>query len=191
MRICSSPECQTKHYAKGYCYKHWSRLHRHGTTDLAVSGVGHWMSLRDRLLSQSIPEPNTGCWLWLGKLDRKGYAKVWRDGKEVVASRASYETFNGPLPDGANALHACDNPPCINPAHLFPGSNMDNIADRMRKGRGWRTHQLPTGVARKGRRFYAATTHDRRRIYLGAFSTAEEAAAAVADYNRARLSGAA
>jgi len=91
--------------------------------------------LADRLDALSIPEPTTGCHLWLGAIDAAGYGKVWLDGRTVHAPRASWMAHRGPIPSGLIICHRCDNPPCINPDHLFVGTHKDNAADRTRKGR--------------------------------------------------------
>lgn len=83
----------------------------------------------------TIPEPNTGCVLWLGHVtDRYGILKVGTHG--VKAHRFSYERTNGPIPDRMCVLHRCDTPLCVNPAHLFLGTQHENVLDRERKGRG-------------------------------------------------------
>lgn len=87
------------------------------------------------VLDRSMPEPNTGCWLWLGSITEKGHGKAWANGKTVVAHRVSYEAFVGPIPDGQCALHRCDTPACVNPAHLWLGTRGDNNTDRCTKGR--------------------------------------------------------
>lgn len=74
-----------------------------------------------------------GCWKWTGPTDRKGYGR-W--GKKV-ASRHSWELANGPIPEGMWVLHHCDNPPCVNPAHLYLGTNTENVQDRVARGRGY------------------------------------------------------
>lgn len=92
----------------------------------------------ERLDTQSIPEPNTGCWLWTGYMNRQGYGRLrvgGRSGRMILAHRASWERERGPIPDGLDCLHACDTPLCINPAHLFLGTHADNMADMVRKGR--------------------------------------------------------
>ncbi|MCK4788284.1 MAG: HNH endonuclease [Desulfobacteraceae bacterium] len=90
---------------------------------------------KERLEAYSIPEPNSGCWLWLAYCDRGGYGKIAIDGKSTLAHRVCYEEFIGVVPDGVLVLHRCDTPPCINPGHLFLGTHLDNTRDRISKGR--------------------------------------------------------
>jgi hypothetical protein len=87
-----------------------------------------------------MPEPNTGCWLWLGSLlgnHRKVYNYgVFRAGRHhVFAHRLSYEKHIGTIPTGLYVLHKCDVPSCVNPDHLFLGTHQDNMADATKKGR--------------------------------------------------------
>lgn len=77
-----------------------------------------------------------GCWLWTGATTTKGYGHMRWGGKTVTASRVSWELAHGPITDGLHVLHHCDNPPCVNPAHLFLGTIKDNSQDMTRKGRG-------------------------------------------------------
>jgi len=97
------------------------------------------LSIAERLERNSMPEPNSGCWLWLGVLSPKGYGQLVLGKSESRysrrAHRLSYETFRGPIPDGLHVLHKCDVPACINPEHLFLGTNDDNVADRVAKNR--------------------------------------------------------
>lgn len=76
------------------------------------------------------------CWLWLGTRFTQGYGYFRMSGKTGKAHRASYLLFVGEVPEGSHVLHRCDNRACVNPAHLFLGSNLDNMRDRDAKERG-------------------------------------------------------
>lgn len=89
--------------------------------------MGAWAPIPERLERLSIPEPNSGCWLWLGSLDRCGYGKFGA-GKETLAHRASYVAFVGPIKAGTEIDHVCCNRGCINPTHLRAISHAANIA---------------------------------------------------------------
>ncbi len=84
--------------------------------------------------SNSIPEPNSGCWLWLGPLHPDGYGVSSR--LDQRAHRTSFIISTGrTIPKGLLIRHTCDNPPCVNPAHLLLGTYQDNMDDKMRRGR--------------------------------------------------------
>lgn len=91
-------------------------------------------------ISKMIAVDHCGCWNWTGST-RNGYGRMIVgsriDGsrRSVSAHRYAFETMVGPIPDGMEICHKCDNRKCVNPSHLFAGSHQDNIDDREAKGR--------------------------------------------------------
>lgn len=97
-------------------------------------------SLIDRFEDKYIPEPNSGCWLWTGAVKELGYGVIGLGRREqgtAKAHRVSYELYKGKIPDGMSILHSCDNPSCVNPAHLSVGTLSDNMRDCVKKGRNF------------------------------------------------------
>ena len=75
------------------------------------------------------------CWQWLGYRAPSGYGLFWTGKRDERAHRVSWQFHNGPIPDGLHVLHHCDNPPCVNPGHLWLGTDADNVRDKVKKNR--------------------------------------------------------
>lgn len=88
-----------------------------------------------RFWGKVLYHPQTYCWEWQGYTDANGYGRVGVVGYRYYTHRLSYLLAYGEIPNGLHVCHACDNPRCVNPDHLWLGTHLDNIADRTRKGR--------------------------------------------------------
>lgn len=75
------------------------------------------------------------CWLWTGGKDEKGYGRIHFMTEKIKAHRIAYEMGHGPIEEGLVICHKCDNPSCVNPGHLFAGTQGDNARDMSSKGR--------------------------------------------------------
>lgn len=97
-------------------------------------------------------QKSPGCWLWTAAKRHKGYGAFNVRGENFKAHRLAWELTYGPIPKGMHVCHRCDTPSCVNPTHLFLGTNQDNVADMFQKGRnspppnmaGWNRLELPS-----------------------------------------------
>lgn len=128
------------------------------------AGVAPLPDPADRFLSSFDVQPN-GCWVWTGMMagaDAR-YGRIEVDKQKIAAHRYSYALHNGDLPLGAYICHHCDNPPCVNPDHLYAGDAFTNAADMVRRGRT--NGAAVSGERNKSARLTGATVKEMREKY--------------------------
>ena len=109
------------------------------------------------------PTLTTPCWIWTAFCNADGYGVFGTGAKTLISPhRFSWELHFGPIPDGLWVLHKCDNPPCVNPSHLFLGTQLDNIQDMLSKGRASHYQRNKTHC-KHGHPFSKENTY----VYLG------------------------
>jgi hypothetical protein len=133
-RVCRVARCGKKHSSNGYCRNHARRFKLYG--DPFVVKQVTYRGLTPEQYFWKHVRKNRGCWRWRGYTDGYGYG-LWRmNGVHYRATHVAWEMTYGTLPQGMHVFHHCDNPPCVNPDHLFIGTMADNIKDMYSKGRG-------------------------------------------------------
>lgn len=91
--------------------------------------------LEENFNSRGFSVSDSGCWVWLGSKNSAGYGRMKIRGVHYFAHRVSYMIHKGIIPDGFVICHSCDNPSCVNPSHLWAGTNGENQRDCTKKGR--------------------------------------------------------
>jgi hypothetical protein len=116
--------------------------------------------IAERFLDFYKPGKPDACWPWTGTIHHRRYGVIGDNkNRQYLAHRVSYERAHGPIPPGLYVCHTCDNPPCVNPAHLFVGTDADNQADKARKGRA------PRGERNKAAKLTAEDVRAIRALY--------------------------
>ena len=100
------------------------------------------MDALQRFEQKVCPEPNSGCWLWMGAVSSSGYGNLKFGASYANAHRVAYELYVGHIPDGMQICHKCDVKLCVNPDHLFVGTRQDNMNDMVQKRR-WQRENHP------------------------------------------------
>jgi hypothetical protein len=93
-------------------------------------------TLSERFEDAIVRIPEGGCWIWMNWVNHYGYGQIQNQNKGFGTHRVAWTLYIGPIPDGMNVCHRCDNPACCNPHHLFLGTTQDNVQDKIDKGRG-------------------------------------------------------
>ena len=115
---------------------------------------------REKFYDLISPEPNSGCWLWLGTTTYQGYGQLRIRGASVRAHRFAFELYHGSIPDGLFVLHKCDVPCCVNPDHLYLGTPADNARDAVKRNRTRR------GILARSARLTEAEVREIRKIVV-------------------------
>lgn len=143
-KVCCIKECDNIVVALGLCVNHWRRNRAYGSPVALKSHSGQFRNLLATERFEKQVQKSESCWTWIGGRDKDGYGCFKGDVAGVIFTRAhrySYALHTGDLLIGRQALHSCDNPSCVNPEHLFSGTPLDNMKDKISKGRA----QVPFG----------------------------------------------
>jgi HNH endonuclease len=142
-QVCSLSECSEPVVGRGLCERHYRRLLNYGDPLYVARWVNPggrkvWPTAEERLTEFTVVErvPGLGpCHEWNGLRNRDGYGVVTVAGERWLVSRLAWTVANGPIPEGQQIRHACDNPPCLRLVHLSLGTTQDNADDKVQRGR--------------------------------------------------------
>lgn len=129
---CAIEDCDRPAYGRTWCKMHYQRWYANGTTDPSRA---RGMTLDEAIEFHITPSDPNQCWVTDVARDKNGYSRLVLQGVTYKLHRLAYEHFIGPIPDGLLICHICDNPPCCNPAHLYPGTPAQNMLDKVIRGR--------------------------------------------------------
>lgn len=104
-----------------------------------------------------------GCWLWTGYQEADGRGRILVNGRREMVYRVAWTEIIGPIPDGLWVCHKCDNPSCVNPAHLFLGTAKDNTQDMLAKGRHRTDEEKRVANLQRGDQHWLRRNPEKRR----------------------------
>lgn len=154
---CSEAQCEAEVKSRGLCGRHYENLRITGRTTPARD-----LSLEDRVNEIGWSVTGQGCWEWLGARNGHGYGMINHSREGLSGARAHrvmYKLLVGDLSDESVLRHRCDNPPCVNPDHLTPGTHEDNMRDMAERGRSGVSYEARGGRCPNGHDMTQAGSH--------------------------------
>ena len=136
---CKEKDCSQRVFSRGWCSAHYKRWYRHG--DPQAGGTSRRFTevcsapVEIRLRHMLSVDAKSNCWVWHGEVNSNGYGRLRHHGKRWLAHRLAFTVWNTPIPIGLQVNHTCDNRLCLNPQHLWLGTQSENIKDAILKGR--------------------------------------------------------
>ena len=135
MTDCKTSGCTRAAHTKGWCQAHYQRVIRTGGDQADLPLTGSAKTPEQRFCEKSRINETTGCIEWTAASVTFGYGVIFYKGRQQYAHRVAWQFAHGDIPNGMLVLHKCDNPKCVNVAHLFLGSPKDNMDDMRSKSR--------------------------------------------------------
>lgn len=146
---CTVAECDREAVARTWCRMHWKRWKRNGDPTQLQDNPRAPRTTREARFWAKVDKSGgeNACWLWTASRDQLGYGFFRMTAGEFMwrAHRASWVLTNGEILDGVLVCHVCDNPPCVNPKHLYLGDNQTNSNDRVIRNRSTRGRPVHHG----------------------------------------------
>jgi len=127
---CNVDDCDREHYGRGYCNMHFQRVRRHGDPEITKRIYGDDKARLDSYVEYI---PFSGCHVWTGCVDDKGYGMMMVNKKGQKAHRVAWELYRSKIPKGKHVLHKCHTRPCVNPDHLHLGTHQENMEEMVRE----------------------------------------------------------
>lgn len=112
---------------------HYRRFRLYGDPQIVKHHKYYGLTTEERFWKYVKKTPT--CWIWIGKRHRQGYGELWVKETMRLTHRLSWEIHYSKIPKGKHVLHKCDNPPCVNPDHLYLGDHYMNMKDMWDRGR--------------------------------------------------------
>lgn len=170
---CTVDDCEGSIRCRGLCEKHYTRLRRHGTTAHAAKKT---VSVEDRFWSMVKKTPT--CWEWQAAIVRGyGHITIHADGKRKIhkAHRIAYELLVGPIPDKHGLDHMCHNKACVNPAHLRPTTQKQNMENRTGPNANTKSGIRGVHWSSRHKKWSVVIGHNMKHVRGGYFTDKEEA----------------